>query len=110
MEIRVGASAFKRISELAKARNEKESTLRISVDSGGCSGFSYRYEFVDGSEEGDYVIACGDGIAIAIDETSQKYLDGSSFEFIEELGKSYFEIQNPNSKSKCGCGNSFSID
>lgn len=109
MEMTVSESAARRITELVKGRPDDSAKLRVSVDSGGCSGFSYKYEFVQNSEEGDYVLSA-DGVTILVDPISQKYLNGSRLDFVEELGKSYFEIKNPNSKSSCGCGNSFSVD
>jgi len=90
------------------AKDKKMVALRIAVDGGGCSGFMYQYNLVDKINEDDFIIKIND-IKILIDPLSQQFLDGCTFEFIEELGSSYFQIKNPNATAKCGCGSSFSI-
>lgn len=86
----------------------KSNKLRISVDGGGCSGFQYKYEFVDSINEDDLVIT-RDNVFVIIDEISKPYLEGSVIDYVEKLGSAYFEIKNPNATAKCGCGNSFTV-
>jgi len=82
--------------------------LRIAVDGGGCSGFQYRLDLVETPETDDTVIEY-DGAKALIDEVSAPFLSGSIIDYVEELAGSQFKILNPNAKTSCGCGVSFSI-
>ncbi|XVN43411.1 MAG: iron-sulfur cluster insertion protein ErpA [Candidatus Rickettsia vulgarisii] len=110
MSIKVTDNAFKRVSELITLEKNPDLVLRISVDGGGCSGFTYNYEFVTNKDisENDAIFEQNDA-KIIIDDISQNFMTDCVVDYIEELGSSYFEIRNPNAKAKCGCGNSFSI-
>ncbi len=110
MSIKVTDNAFKRVAELIKLENNCDLVLRIAVDGGGCSGFVYNYQLVskDDISQDDYIIQQGD-TSIIIDAISKEYMLGCIIDFVEELGSSYFEIRNPVAKTKCGCGNSFSV-
>ncbi len=104
------------VSENAAARiqhilvGEPESTyLRISVLGGGCSGFQYHFD-LEAKPLADDDLRFGDETApVVIDETSLGLLEGSMLDFVESLGSAAFEIKNPNAKSSCGCGNSFTV-
>jgi len=104
--IQVTSSAIKRVKALLAKRGEAK--LRISVESGGCSGMQYKYEFIQEIEEGDQVIK-KEGIAIVIDPISREFLEGSVVDYVQNLGSAYFEIRNPQASAKCGCGNSFAV-
>ncbi|MCC8417495.1 MAG: iron-sulfur cluster assembly accessory protein [Rickettsia endosymbiont of Bryobia graminum] len=110
MSIKVTDSAFKRVVELIILEKNLDLVLRISVDGGGCSGFTYSYLLVNSSEitENDAIFKKDDS-TIIIDDISQNFMTDCIIDYIEELGSSYFEIRNPNAKAKCGCGNSFSL-
>jgi iron-sulfur cluster assembly accessory protein len=82
--------------------------LRVAVDAGGCSGFQYRFDLVDAAEPDDLRIEA-DGATALVDEMSLALLAGSQIEFIDELAGAEFRVRNPNAKSSCGCGVSFSI-
>lgn len=82
--------------------------LRVSVKGGGCSGFQYEFALVDTPEPGDLVIENG-GAAALVDDLSVPFLKGSVVDFIDELAGAEFRIRNPNARSSCGCGVSFSI-
>ena len=89
--------------------NESEGALfRVSVLSGGCSGFQYKFEFDSQKKNNDIVFQKGDA-QIVIDDISLSFLDGSQLDYVETLGNAGFEIKNPNASAKCGCGNSFSV-
>jgi iron-sulfur cluster assembly accessory protein len=109
MSIIVTDNAFKRVAELIVLENAP-SALRITVDGGGCSGFIYNYTFISLSdvESDDYIVE-KDGTKIIFDSISKQFMLGCIVDFVEELGSSYFAIKNPNAKTKCGCGNSFSV-
>ncbi len=110
MKIDITNNACIQIQKLIQQDTEenKKIALRVSVDSGGCSGFMYRYSLINQIKENDYILE-KNNIKIAIDPISQQFLTGCTIEFIEELGASYFHIINPKAANKCGCGNSFSI-
>jgi len=82
--------------------------LRVVVDGGGCSGFSYRIELTDTQNEDDTVID-RDGAKLYVDELSLVYMGGSEVDFVDDLIGQSFQIKNPNAVASCGCGTSFSI-
>lgn len=110
MTITITDRAFERVSELIELEKNKDLVLRVSVDSGGCSGLMYNYELVskDTIEKDDYVFTKHNATVI-IDPISQKFMLDCTLDFIEELGGSYFNVSNPRAKVKCGCGNSFAV-
>ncbi len=105
--IDISDSAVARIKYIL-GQEEKKSYLRIAVESGGCSGFQYKYEFVDAKDDSDCLIVKND-VGIVIDSMSQGFLQDCILDYIENLGSAYFEIRNPQASAKCGCGNSFNI-
>jgi iron-sulfur cluster assembly accessory protein len=82
--------------------------LRVAVDGGGCSGFQYRFDLVDSAEADDLRVE-RDGAAALVDVISLALLKGSEIDFVDELAGAEFRVRNPNAKSSCGCGVSFSI-
>ena len=82
--------------------------LRVAVDGGGCSGFQYRFDLVDAAAADDLVVEHA-GAAALVDDLSQPFLAGSVIDFVDELAGAEFRVRNPNAKSSCGCGVSFSI-
>lgn len=82
--------------------------LRVAVDGGGCSGFSYRIELTDTQNDDDTIIE-RDGAKLYVDELSLVYMAGSEVDFVDDLIGQSFQIKNPNAVASCGCGTSFSI-
>jgi iron-sulfur cluster assembly accessory protein len=82
--------------------------LRVAVDGGGCSGFQYRFDLVGAAEPDDLTFEL-DGAAAVVDLVSLDLLRGSVIDFADELAAAEFRVKNPNAKSSCGCGVSFSI-
>jgi iron-sulfur cluster insertion protein len=110
MQLTVTDNAFKRVSELISLDNNINNALRISVNGGGCSGFTYQYEMIPSSAIlNDDFIEEKNGIKIVVDKISQEFMNNCILDYIEELGSSYFDIKNPKATMRCGCGNSFSI-
>jgi iron-sulfur cluster insertion protein len=105
--VRVSTSAAKRISALTAAEGPAI-MFRIAVNGGGCSGYQYEFTFDDTRTDDDVLIE-QDGAKLLIDQVSLEFLGGSEVDFIEGLMGSHFEIKNPNAKSSCGCGTSFSV-
>lgn len=85
-----------------------ETSLRIYVAGGGCSGFQYGFKFEDNPGSDDYVLKKG-GAKLAIDPMSLQYLIGATLEYKSSLMGSQFVINNPNAETTCGCGSSFSV-
>src|SRR3989344_3208518 len=90
-----------------EAVNQIINALKVSVLSGGCSGHKYDLSFVKSAKEGDYAIE-KDGAKIFVDKDSLEFLSGSELDFVESLSESGFKFKNPNAKTTCGCGDSFS--
>ena len=102
----VSKSAIKRISEVSKRNNKK--FFRISIDGGGCQGFSYKFDFDDKISKNDKVLDFND-VKILIDSTSLEFINDAKLDFVEDMIGSYFKISNPKATSTCGCGISFSV-
>lgn len=82
--------------------------LRLFITGGGCSGFQYGFAFAEKAEEDDLIIR-KDGMALVIDSLSVQYLNGAEVSYNEGLDGAMFIVKNPNAKTTCGCGSSFSI-
>lgn len=82
--------------------------LRVSVEGGGCSGFSYKFDLESARNEDDTAIE-KNGATVLIDEISLVYMGGSVIDFVDDLMGQSFQIRNPNAVASCGCGTSFSI-
>ena len=102
----VSKSALKRIIEVS-SKNKKK-FFRISIDGGGCQGFSYKFDFDDKISENDKVLDYNE-VKILIDSTSLEFINDAKLYFVEDMIGSYFKISNPKATSTCGCGISFSV-
>lgn len=105
--ITLSESAAKRIAQIVGAEAGKEA-LRISVEGGGCSGFSYKFDLADAAGNDDVVVE-RDGARVLIDSLSLVYMEGAEIDFVDNLLGQSFQIKNPNAVASCGCGTSFSI-
>ena len=105
--ITLSPAAAARLHALSAAEG-RQVLLRIAVDGGGCSGFQYRMELVDAGQADDLRVE-QDGAAALVDDISQPFLAGSEIDWVDELAGAEFRVRNPNAKSSCGCGVSFSI-
>jgi iron-sulfur cluster insertion protein len=110
VSITITDRAFNRVRALIELEENKDQALRVSVDSGGCSGLMYNYELIkkENIEQDDYIVTKNDA-TIVVDSISKKFILDCTLDYIEELGSSYFSITNPNAKAKCGCGKSFVV-
>ena len=102
-EIRFTDKAIKQINNLL-SQKDKGSFFRIAIKGGGCSGFKYDFSFDKNPKDEDLEFN-----NILIDKTSADLLKGSEVDFVSELIGDAFKISNPQSKSSCGCGVSFSL-
>ena len=106
-ELSLSPSAAQRIHAIGKAEG-KALMLRVAVEGGGCSGFQYQFDLVEAANPDDLRVE-RDGAAALVDEMSFVLLKGSEIDFVDELAGAEFRVRNPNAKSSCGCGVSFSI-
>ena len=100
-------SAARRVAAIAE-RKHQPAILRLSVDGGGCAGFTYRFELADTADSDD-TIAETSGVKLVVDPVSLDLVRGSAVDFVEDLGGAAFKVTNPNAQSGCGCGSSFSV-
>jgi iron-sulfur cluster insertion protein len=105
--VTLSQSAAERIRAIGEAEG-RPLMLRVAVDGGGCSGFQYRFDLVEAEEDGDLKIERA-GAAALVDDISLGLLKGSEIDFVDELAGAEFRVRNPNAKSSCGCGVSFSL-
>jgi iron-sulfur cluster insertion protein len=106
-DISLSPAAAARVATIAE-RQGKAPILRLSVDGGGCAGFTYRFGLADEIDAED-VKSERDGVTLVVDPVSIDLLRGSVVDFVESLGGAAFQVTNPNAASGCGCGTSFSI-
>ena len=105
--ITLSDAAARRLAALSEVEGHTV-LLRVAVDGGGCSGFQYRFDLVAAPEPDDLRIENA-GQAAVVDELSLALLKGSQIDFVDELAGAEFKVRNPNARSSCGCGVSFSI-
>ena len=101
-------NATSKVREIMTQQNPAPSALRVAVVGGGCSGFSYHMAFDNQENPADNVYQF-DGVKVLVDQMSEMYLDGVQIDYIETLEGAGFKFNNPNVKSTCGCGSSFSV-
>jgi iron-sulfur cluster insertion protein len=101
-------AAASKVKSLVEEEKNPNLKLRVSVDGGGCSGFQYGFAFDENVNDDDTVIE-KDGATMLVDVSSMQYLNGSEVDYLEGLEGARFVVNNPNAKSTCGCGSSFSV-
>jgi len=108
MAIQVTERAVAEIRKAAAARAQKPKGMRVGIRGGGCTGFSYLFEWSDAEPRAeDKVLAFEGGeVRVFIDPKSYLYLDGSTLEYATTMVARGFKFVNPNVKGACGCGES----
>ena len=101
-------TASTKVKEIMGMQNPVPVALRVAVVGGGCSGFQYHMAFENATNETDQVVDFN-GLKVAVDQMSSMYLDGVEIDYIETIEGAGFKFNNPNVKSTCGCGSSFSV-
>ncbi len=99
--------AVEKVREILDSQTPKPEGLRIAVVGGGCSGFSYSMAFENAPNMLDKTYNY-EGLKVFVDQASLLYLDGAEVDYVESIEGSGFKFSNPNVKSTCGCGSSFS--
>ena len=105
--VTISASAAKRVAAILQ-KEPQGSVLRLAVNGGGCSGFSYAFEIAPGGAADDLVLT-RDAATLVIDPVSLDFLKGSEIDFVDDLIGQSFKVKNPNATAACGCGTSFSM-
>jgi len=107
MAIELTPRALAKVKEILAQQNPQPLGLRVAVVGGGCSGFSYQMNFENESNGIDKIFEF-DGLKVLIDQASLMYLNGTRIDYVETLQGAGFKFENPNVKTTCGCGSSFS--
>jgi iron-sulfur cluster assembly accessory protein len=108
MPLELTSKAVSKVKEILGQQEPKPTGLRVSVVGGGCSGFSYQMNFENQSNGIDKTYEF-DGLKVFVDQASLMYLNGTKIDYLETLEGAGFKFENPNVKSTCGCGSSFSV-
>lgn len=114
-DILFSVNAADKVAELIKEEENSNLNLRVSITGGGCSGFQYGFSFDEEINEDDTIIEqrCSNGedrVKLLIDSMSYPYLHDAEIDYIQGIQGEQFVIRNPNAKTTCGCGSSFSMD
>lgn len=109
--VSLSENAARRIAEILASEPGKRA-MRVSVEGGGCSGFSYKFDLVGEEAEPDVkddLVIARDSATVLIDPMSLVYMAGSEIDFVDNLLGQSFQIRNPNAVASCGCGTSFAL-
>lgn len=101
-------AAADKLAQLKAAEGNDKLMLRLFITGGGCSGFSYNFDFAEEIDDDDATFVNGTA-TLVVDTLSYQYLQGSTIDYTEGLEGSRFVVDNPNATTTCGCGSSFSI-
>ncbi|WP_027083811.1 MULTISPECIES: iron-sulfur cluster insertion protein ErpA [unclassified Lysobacter] len=101
------SAAAAKVRQLIDEEGNDALNLRVYIQGGGCSGFQYGFEFDEERGEDDLAVQT-DGVTLVVDPLSLQYLMGAEVDYTESLHGAQFVIRNPNAKTTCGCGSSFS--
>ena len=106
--VSVSDAAGARVAQVL-AKSPGKRALRVSVEGGGCSGFSYKFDLTDAEPNPDDQVIEAAGGTVYVDPVSAMYMGGSQLDYVEDFMGRSFQVRNPNATANCGCGTSFSI-
>ena len=114
-DIHFSVNAADKVAELIKEEENANLNLRVSITGGGCSGFQYGFSFDEEINEDDTIVEqhCSNGedcVKLLVDSMSYQYLHDAEIDYVQNIQGEQFVIRNPNAKTTCGCGSSFSMD
>jgi len=107
-DLRLTAAAAARINKVVAGEGNPALMVRLEVLGGGCSGYQYKFGFDSNASPAEDIVIERDGAKLVVDKTSLNLLAGSEVDYGESLMESGFRVRNPQAKSSCGCGSSFS--
>lgn len=102
-------AAADRVRHLIATQGEGAVGIRLGVKSTGCSGYSYKLDFARDVRPGEEVVEADTGVRVVVEPMAVMYLLGTELDWVEDRLGSQFVFRNPNEKSRCGCGESFTI-
>lgn len=102
-------NAAAKVSSLIQEEGNTDLKLRVCIESGGCSGLSYGFQFDENVRDDDETYTTN-GVMLLVGSECRQYLAGATIDYLEDLEGERFVIENPNATSTCGCGSSFDID
>lgn len=108
MNLTITESAQTKIADVLSEENNPKMRLRMFVQGGGCSGFSYGFTLDEEQNEDDFEIQSGSA-SVLVDSMSAQYVNGAEIDYVDDLQGSRFSIKNPQATTTCGCGSSFSV-
>jgi iron-sulfur cluster insertion protein len=108
LPLQMTAAAAAKVAELVREEGNPALKLRVYINGGGCSGFQYGFSFDEQQAEDDLAVE-RNGTTLVVDPLSLQYLMGAEIDYAESLSGAQFVIRNPNAKTTCGCGSSFSV-
>lgn len=113
-DIQFSVNAANKVAELIKEEENPKLNLRVSITGGGCSGFQYGFSFDEEINDDDTIVVqeCSNGeapVKLLVDSMSYQYLHDAEIDYIQGIQGEQFVIRNPNAKTTCGCGSSFSM-
>ena len=108
--VKLSQAASTKVKALIEREEDKEQILRIAITGGGCNGLSYKMKFIpkEHLRRGDLLVKSGSAMVV-VDSKSALYLKGTQLDYSTEMVAGGFKFSNPNAKSSCSCGESFSI-
>ena len=107
--VEISENAGKLINKMVARHGFAQGGLRIGIKAGGCSGLSYVFDWEPAAKDGDHVFEGPEGSRVFIDPKSFRFIDGTTLDYDTSLVSKGFIFNNPNAKSSCGCGTSFSV-
>ncbi len=107
--LQISENAGKLIRKMTEKNGIPDGGLRIGIKAGGCSGLSYVFAWEPKPKDGDHIFEGPDGSKVFVDPKSYRFIDGTTLDYDTSLVSKGFMFSNPNAKSTCGCGTSFSV-
>jgi iron-sulfur cluster assembly protein len=107
--LQISDNAARLIKKMTARNGLPDGGLRIGIRAGGCSGLSYTFDWEAAPRDTDHVFNGPEGAKVFVDRKSYEFIKGTTLDYDTSLVSKGFIFNNPNAKSSCGCGTSFSV-